>query len=95
MLSKNKDVEERNGHMKGLVIVLVLTVVVVGLPNIVFTMAGYDPETHCSTETNECLSEDDALEKMVIENTPKMLLWYTIAVGGGGAAIGAYKGFQI
>lgn len=95
MLSKNKDVEERNSHMKGLVIVIILTVGLVGLPNMMFTMAGYDIETNCNTKSGDCLSADDPMEKMVIDNTPKMMMYYSLAVAGIGGAIGAYKGFQI
>lgn len=91
---KKEDVEKRNAHLMGMALVTILVIVLIAAPSMFFMMAGYDANTGCSTkDSGNCLSKDDPIDKMVLDNTPKGLLYYSMAVAVIGMMILAYKGF--
>ena len=97
MLAKNKDIEERNAHIKGVVIVGVILVLAFAVPNIMFQMGGID-DGNCTTNEDgekECLEADNPIDKMIIDGKDKGMLYYNYLVVFGGIGLLAYKLFQV
>lgn len=97
MLAKNKDIEERNSHIKGTVLVIIVVVIAFAVPNIFFQLGGFGDDGCITLENGEteCLEADNPIDKMLMDGKNKGLLYYNYLVVFGGIAITAYKLFQV
>lgn len=97
MLAKNKDIEERNGHIKGVVIVLVAIVIALAIPNLMFQLGGIGDDGCTTLESGEkeCLEADNPIDQMILDGKDKGLLYYNYAVVIGGICLTGYKLFQV
>lgn len=97
MLAKNKDIEERNSHIKGAVLVFIVVILAFAIPNMIFEFAEIG-DNGCITLENgdqECLEADNPLDEMLMDGKDKGLLYYNYLVAFGGVALIAYKLFQV
>ena len=97
MLSKNKDIEERNSHIKGTVLVIIVVIIAFAIPNIIFQFAEIGDDGCITLENGktECLEADNPLDEMLMDGKDKGLLYYNYLVAFGGVAVIAYKLFQV
>lgn len=92
MLAMKKDnAEERNSHLKHTVFILAAVIVLGALPNIIFGITGFDLETQCSNDGEQCLDEDDFLGELVGNNLGRGLFYYQIGIAFIGIVTIAYK----
>ena len=97
MLSKNKDVEERNKHIQGTVVVIIVVVIAFAIPNMIFQFAEISDDGCITLENGEteCLEADNPLDKMLMDGKDKGLLYYNYILAFVGIAAIAYKLFQV
>ena len=91
MLEKNKDIEARNTHLKATFLVLAVSIVIAGLPEITGMAMGIDFATACDLKTDECMSEDSIFVEMLSENWPDVTIGFKIMGGLFFLALGGYK----
>lgn len=91
---KKDNTEERNSHLKHTVVILVAVIVLGALPNIIFGITGFDLDTKCSSDGEECLDEGNFLDDLLLENLSKGLFYYQIGIAIIGIVAMAYKLFQ-
>ena len=89
MLARNKDVEERNQHLKGFVFVLIGAAVIAVLPEMIATMVGIDPSTGCSLD-GECLT-NDTFKNALTENWVNVVIGFRVVALLLGLSAGGYK----
>ena len=90
---KKDDTEKRNEHIKHMVLVLVLVAILAGAPDLMFMIVGVDIDTGCTTDADDCLSQEtDSLEEMLLGNADTGLIAYKFVIAFGGIIAMGYKG---
>lgn len=91
MLVRNKDIEERNTHLKAVVLVVIISIVLGGLPELSGLIMGVDFATACDLKTDTCMNPDNFLVGILSENWPDVTIGFKIMGGLLFLLLGGYK----